>query len=82
MFIIELPLLLLMVGFLCLTGWWLLAIPDMPIGRRVESQVLAAETIKSIVRLLYQLLWNVMKKVISNAIKIVARVCHCWVHTS
>jgi hypothetical protein len=64
-------------GFLRGTGWWLLAIPDLPIGRRVENHGLVAETMKRIAGLLFQLLWIVMKKVIINAIRIVVRVCHC-----
>jgi len=47
----------------------------------LSSSNKAAETMKRIVRLLYHLLCDMIKKVPIKAAIIVVSLCHCWVHT-
>jgi len=62
--------------------WPLLPMADPPRGRIPENRIQAAETITTIVWLLYQLLQDIIKEVFINGGLIDVSVSHRWLRTS
>jgi len=88
MLVMSLVLLFLMLSLQGM-GWLLLVMADPPIGRTAENRMLASvaatklvEKNIRIVRVLYQLLRDVIKEVLIKAALIIVRLRHRWVRTS
>ena len=88
MLVMSLVLLFLMLSLQGM-GWLLLVMADPPIGRTAENCMLASvaatklvEKNIRIVRVLYQLLRDIIKEVLIKAALIIVRLCDRWVRTS